>query len=426
MSKKSPLWDNPTFIEDCLTRPKKDVMHDWGVSSGLVVDVKKEHGGGIDAARAANQAKVQSFESDQDGNQKITKIADRIIPLDEWLEDLRKRGFAPDDFTYSVGHSIYEQHTKAGVTKTLYANKFSATKRTKKGGGDNYTKGDHQAFLEAVRTFTYQPRPRDYAPESLVLLATDFQAGKVDINGSSADTIAQVLNSFARAAEFAKANPVQEICIVDAGDIVENVWSTSSQLGTNDLDLPHQIVEAAYLMQRGIQMLAPLAPKIRYAAVSSNHGQHRMGLKAPAGDAHADFGLAVAKMLAHGFELNPSAYGHVTFQTPEPFMESLAFDTSGTRIGVVHGHQVNSADKIGEWWKGQSHGRMPTADADILLTGHWHSLRVQQSGDARWIFVGPSSDRGSSWFTNLKGDQSESGMLMFTTRDQQWSNLAVV
>lgn len=69
---------------------------------------------------------------------------------------------------------------------------------------------------------------------------------------------------------------------------------------------------------------------------------------------------------------------------------------------------------------------MPTGDARILIAGHWHSLRVQQSGDARWIITGPSSDRGSSWYTNARGESSKSGMLSFLTADNQWSNLRIL
>ena len=208
--------------------------------------------------------------------------------------------------------------------------------------------------------------------------------------------------------------------------MIENIYSTSSQLATNDLDLPHQVEAAMHVMLSGIQMLAPLAPSLKYVAVSSNHGAHRIAQKQPAGDVHADYGLVVAKMLGHALKLNEAAFGHVEVITPLPYMESLAFDTNGSRIGVVHGHQAGSADKLGEWWKGQSHGHMPTGDARILISGHWHSMRVQQSGDARWILVGPSSDRGSSWFTNSRGESSESGMLTFLTANNEWSDIRIV
>lgn len=366
---------------------------------------------------------LQSFDQDDKGNVKMEKVADRIIPLSEWLDDLRKQGFDPDNFTYSVGHSLWMQHTRNQITKTLYANKFSATLRSTE---SREALVSHDEVMEAIRSFHYLPEKRAYQGTGFVLMPTDLQVGKVDIAGGTAETAEQVLRSFARAAEIIKEERPRQVAMVDAGDVIENVFNTSSQLGTNDRDLPHQVVEAMFLMQQGIQMLAPHTRDLRYAAVSSNHGAFRTGPKAPGGDAHADYGLAVAKMLGNALKLNPQAFGHVTVQTPEPHMESLAFDIAGTGIGALHGHQASSADKIGDWWKGQALGRLPVAEADILLVGHWHSLRVQQAGDGRWIFVGPASDRGSSWFTNIKGDSATSGMLSFFTANGQWSDMRIL
>jgi len=116
----------------------------------------------------------------------------------------------------------------------------------------------------------------------------------------------------------------------------------------------------------------------------------------------------------------------VDVTVPEKYHDSLAFDASGTRIGVTHSDKAGSPDKLGNWWMGQSHGEMPTAHADILLCGHWHSLRVQQSGNKKWIIVGSASDRGSSWFTNARGEQSVSGVTAFVTRDGLWHDLRVL
>ena len=284
-----------------------------------------------------------------------------------------------------------------------------------------------ERLIARMRSFVYVPAPTGVrSGESLVIVPTDLQIGKVDWNGGSKDTLDQVLSSFHRALELVREHEPSEVCMVDAGDIVENIYNTSSQLATNDLDLPHQVEQAMHAILTGIELLAPEVPSLRYAAVSSNHGAHRLGPKSPAGDVHADYGIVIAKLIRHSLRLAPEKFGHVTIQTPEPYMESLTFSTSGSDIGVVHGHQSASADKIGEWWKGQSHGRMPTADARILIAGHWHSLRVQQSGDGRWIIVGSASDRGSSWFTNLRGEQSQSGMMSFLTRDNTWRDLAIL
>lgn len=350
-----------------------------------------------------------------DGSSDYVLNSERAWGFNDFCEFIRSKGQDPDQVTFTWGVT---SNPSGG-----FWNKLNNVRPVTK-------------VAAAIDVAAIEQRIRDFKPAatvkglrkaaSLVVVPTDIQAGKVDWNGGTQDTLDQVLNSFANAAEVARRERPQEICIIDAGDVIENIYSTSSQLGTNDLDLPHQVEAAMHIMLTGIQMLAPLAPSLKYVAVSSNHGAHRLGPKSPAGDVHADYGIVIAKMIGHALKLNPAAFGHVEVITPDPYMESVAFETSGSKIGVVHGHQAGSADKLGEWWKGQSHGHMPTADARILVAGHWHSLRVQQSGDARWILIGPASDRGSSWFTNARGESSQSGMLTFLTADNAWEQLQIL
>lgn len=322
----------------------------------------------------------------------------------------------------TVRMSMWQQSRRTEQGERDVVNLYSYRAKFRKHGNTETTAD----FIDRIKSFTYTPVAHKPTSQSLVLVPTDIQLGKVDWNGGTADTLQQVLASFHKAADIARVQKPGEIVIVDAGDIIENIYSTSSQLATNDIDLPDQVAKAMEVMLEGIKILAPLAPSIRYAAVSSNHGAHRLGPKSPAGDVHADYGIAIARILQTSLKLNPEAFGHVAIQIPDPYMESLAFTTSGSTIGVVHGHQAGSADKLGDWWKGQSHGGMPTSEARILIAGHFHSLRVQQSGDARWIMVGSASDRGSSWFTNLKGESSQSGMMSFLTADNTWRELRIL
>lgn len=369
------------------------------------------------AAGSTSSAPLPAGESEQhspDGSSSYVRFSETPWGFDDYRAFIKSRGQDPDEVTFTWG---WTSNPNGGCWNKLNNVRAKTGPQTI----------DVAALEQRVRE--YRPSitlKTDARAKSLVVVATDFQLGKVDWNGGTNDSVQQVLDSFARAAAIAVEERPQEIVIVDAGDIIENIYSTSSQLGTNDLDLPHQVEAAMHVMLTGIQMLAPLTPSLKYVAVSSNHGAHRIGPKSPAGDVHADYGIVVAKMLGTALTLNTEAFGHVEVITPHPYMESLAFETSGSHIGVVHGHQAGSPDKIGDWWKGQSHGRMPTADARILIAGHFHSMRVQQSGDARWILVGPASDRGSSWFTNARGESSQSGMLTFLTAENEWEQLQIV
>lgn len=395
-----------------------------GITESSVRNHRKNHAG-REGEAATSESVGGTLELGPDGGSFSGVPSDK--PISDWSEVFRQFNLDPEAFSV--------------VNDTVRMRVWQSSKRTEDGDRDvinlysygaSFRRIDkaeaslHASVLERIRGFQYIPAERATVRESLIVAPSDLQTGKVDWNGSSDDTRLQAIESFGKAADFAREFRPAEICIVDAGDPIENIWSTSSQLGTNDLSLDRQIEAAFNIFLTGLQMLAPLAPKIRFAAVSSNHGQVRTGPKAPAGDAHADFGLAIAGMLRRALKLNPEAFGHVTVQTPEPYMESLSFETSGSRIGVVHGHQVGSADKLGEWWRGQALGNMPTADARILISGHWHSARYYQTGDARHVMVCPSSDRGSSWFTNLKGDSSTSGMLSFTTADNEFDHWRII
>jgi predicted phosphodiesterase len=260
---------------------------------------------------------------------------------------------------------------------------------------------------------------------TLVVCAADLQAGKTDYGLKSTDLAKRVLDSFAKAAEIATETRFREIVIADLGDIVENINSTSSQRATNDLAITEQIRLARRLMLEGIKLLAPLTDSLVYVAVPSNHGSVRIGPKSPENHVLDDYGIEIAEQL-RDICGESDKLSNVTIRIPETSMESLCIETSGTSLGFAHGHQAQGPDGLGKFWQGQSHGRMPLAAADIALFGHFHSFRVQQSGDARWLMVGPASDNGSSWFTNKTGERSQAGMLSFVTADGAWSDLKIL
>lgn len=411
------LTDNPEYLKD-LRGPmsSREVGAKWNTAYSAVNKHRRRINRGEAPVKEVLDAPTGESEvHNPDGSASYIRYSTTPWGFEDYCDFIRSRGQDPAEVTFTWG---WTSNPGGGFWNKLNNVRPKSAK-------------DLGVTMEVVerriREFKCEPRkPAKDRPRSLVVVATDFQIGKTDWNGGTYETFSQVLQSFHRAAEMAEEFEVDEIVIVDAGDIIENEYNTSSQIATNDRSLPWQIGAAMQIMLEGIQILAPAASTLKYVAVSSNHGTHRKGLKAPAADVHSDYGLVIARMLGRALRLNEEAFGHVEVITPMPYMESVAFETSGSAIGVVHGHQASSPDKIGEWWKGQSHGNMPTADARILVTGHWHSFRVQQSGDARWIFVGPSSDRGSSWYTNLKGESAQSGMLSFITSDNQWSDLRIL
>lgn len=356
-------------------------------------------------------ARWEVSDSEFDG---ASPASDQPLTVDDVRNFILSKGLNPDEWDYQWRFSEWEQFSKANGLRTLNAFKVSGKRKVGTFSLDAILADIDRVEWDAS-TKRVDGRMSD---RSLVVLATDFQLGKTDWNGGSENTIKQVLESFHSIRYVAEQSGVDEIVVIDAGDIIENFYNTSSQRQTNDLSLPKQVLAAYKLMIRGLRILAESNCAIRYVAVPSNHSRDRLGMQAAAGDVHDDWGIIIAKLI--------EASTDIEVIVPDEYHDSVAFITANTGIGVVHGHQAGSPDKIGSWWQGQSHGEMPTQHADILVTGHFHSMRVQQSGNKKWIIVGAASDRGSSWFTNNRGEQSVSGITVFTVADGSWSDLQIL
>lgn len=278
----------------------------------------------------------------------------------------------------------------------------------------------------AIEGFDFRPAAKTRNPATSTVHAADLQVGKADQRGGGTPgTLARAMNSIHTFAELCKERKPEHIILSDNGDPIENIFNVPGQLMTNDLDLPAQIRAFRRLMIEAIKVLAPLAPQLTYLAVPSNHGAARSTYKVQAGTTDADFGLDILHQLEDVCAESP-ALSDVQFVRPEPMFETAVIETSGTKLAYHHGHQSKSQASHHSWWAGQDHGRMPGWDADMLVVAHYHNLRVEQSGDGRWIIGVSSSEPSSDYFTNATGQASIRGMTTFDVLDGQWSNLAIV
>ena len=99
-------------------------------------------------------------------------------------------------------------------------------------------------------------------------------------------------------------------------------------------------------------------------------------------------------------------------------------EAAGTIIGATHGH-VFRKGKGHDWWARQAHARHRIAAADILLTGHYHHLRIEQDGDRLWMQA-PTVDTGSPWYDQRHGGRSTPGTLTFWTSHGHASDISVI
>ena len=114
------------------------------------------------------------------------------------------------------------------------------------------------------------------------------------------------------------------------------------------------------------------------------------------------------------------AYDHVNFVIPDNDLW-MTLNVSGKIIGLAHGHQFRtggrySHQKAMNWLSGQAFGMTDMADADILISGHFHHLFIINEGK-RCLMQCPTVDGGSEWFENITGKKSFSGTLTFSVSE---------
>lgn len=260
------------------------------------------------------------------------------------------------------------------------------------------------------------------SPTAYVVALADLQVGKTGSRGGSAHLVDRVMAAITSVENHLATIGPDFLYVLDAGDLIESVENTSAQLHTNDLSVPEQLRVARRLLTEAITRWSAYAGKVVVAGVPSNHCRWRRG-KGALGKPSDDFGLETLTAVADALQLAGDAYSHVSFVVPDTWDETLVLDVNGLTVGLAHGHQVNRPEQIPLWWAKQTHGGQPLAHADLLLTGHFHSFRLQYTGRSPhtgraklWVQC-PTLDAGSDWYRGLAGEDSDPGLLTFVVRD---------
>ena len=260
---------------------------------------------------------------------------------------------------------------------------------------------------------------KDLCDKALVILWSDLQVGKVDYRGNSDSLIERVSLMQQRIQDQIKREKPARVIFADMGDTVENFSNAANmqQLQSNDLSIMEQVDLATTFAWQTLKMIVKLVPDVTYASIGSNHCQWRVGGQT-VGKATDDWGVYIGRQLAR---LASETELPIKFIEPQPHDESLALDVFGDGfhiLGLVHGHQVQRPDGIGDWWRKQSFGRQPVSEATILCHGHFHHLRVTemgstQSGGSRFVIMASTLDNGSGWYKKRSGEDSVPGLVTF-------------
>ncbi len=273
-------------------------------------------------------------------------------------------------------------------------------------------------------------RGRPVVPKSTkttaVIDMADFQFGKVDVRGGTPELLERIeIAKLGKVAWVRKHKPA-EIILLDGGDMMEGFESAPGSDRTNDLSQVQQLRIMRRVMWDWIATFAKLTDDLKVVGVPSNHCRVRRG-KETMGSPGDDYGIENIIACSDIAAANTTgAYDHVQFIVPTEYDEAVAFPMVGGKIfGAIHGHQFGSPEKAGDWLAKMALGRRPIGYADMVFVHHYHQFRQWTVGDDRWLFMAPTSDSGSSWFSNNQGSESRPGVMSVLFDETGWIDVDV-
>ncbi len=256
----------------------------------------------------------------------------------------------------------------------------------------------------------------------------DWQIGKEAYGQGTEQTVSRILDgleaSVARIKRENKRRPIGTIVLASLGDLCEGVVSQGGGVAlASDLGLTEQLRVIRRLLLEHVKALAPLAERLVIPTAPGNHDQayRLMGMSAAATDS---FAVDAAMQVADALHL-AGGYDHVTFVTPDIDDLTVTIEAEGTVIGMAHGHQFRGPEKAQDWWAKQGHARKRIGQAHILMSGHFHHLRVTDDS-GRVHIQAPTVDPGSPWFDNKNGGGRQAGVLTLLTRAGHWTGLEIL
>ena len=352
-----------------------------------------------------------------------TITTDTVIGEPRWADILRKWDLDPEEYEVVEPVLFNSWGGEDGTNNRQF--KAKVIRRV-------HARPDLEPLI--AQALRYKPKKRNYEGSSvLTVVLADWQIGKADHGGVEA-TIERILDRkeavIQRVKDLRKiGRKVSSLNVLWTGDSVEGcLGHYPSQTFAVELDRRDQVKVTRRLLSDSLQAWSKHFEEITVAAVAGNHGENRNGGKAFTGVQDND-DLAIVEQVAEILAANPEAFGHVRFAIAKDAL-TLTIPSAGWIIGITHGHIAyrgsNPEAKLQRWWEGQAAGRQPIGDSDILVTGHYHHLRVADWGGCVWLQA-PAMEGGSEWWRQATGQASQIGMLTFvSTPTERVTDLAVL
>ena len=333
-----------------------------------------------------------------------------------WDDILGHFGLDPSDFAIvePVRVSVWDAQVKGGKVIQMRAYRARVVRRRA------HKDVDVDALVKQISRHRKRRTKVPTGTEALVVVLGDFQVGKPDGDGTRG-TVDRILNAIDAVVAHVRAlrksgHGIGNLTVLGVGDMVEGCSGFyANQAFTVELDRREQVRVVRRLLVKALTTWAPLFESVDVASVAGNHGENRSsGDKGKFYTTVADNDdLAVFEQAAEVLAAS-EAYDHVQFNVGGNPLTKIV-DIAGSRVAITHGHLARDSGsvegKLKRWYEMQVAGQR-IAPVDVLVTGHYHHLRVAQWGPTMWLQC-PAMDGGSDWYAATKGDESPAGMLTF-------------
>mgnify|MGYP003972373167 FL=1 len=269
-----------------------------------------------------------------------------------------------------------------------------------------------------------------------VVALSDWQMGNRDGGGveEQAEKISNLVEAIPDRIQNLRdsGHNIGHVVIAGLGDLVEG---TCGHYPAQQFRIEVDRREQLKLVRRGVRDIilstAPTVEKMTVLAVGGNHGENRGNGGGKGFTTTGDNDdVAVFEQIAEIFSVNNKAFGHVGFKLPLDQL-TLSIELAGHIVGFTHGHLskagANAAQAVWTWWSKQAMGRAHkgVADADVLITGHYHHLNVKEQ-EGRALIIAPSLTKVGEYFQDSMGVKTRPGTLNFTVDADGWNNLHLI
>ena len=350
---------------------------------------------------------------------------------EEWRELLTNEGYDPDEFRLDErGLEIRKWQQRAG-DDFLYYYKFKIVRSIANEVLDHLS-----TKLEAVkkrRPLTARTGLGEHA--AFVVNLADWQAGASHGGGPDelANRIAEIGPAvLRRVSDLRKIGfKIDKLIVHSLGDMGEGC-SAFSPMSIYQLELTDE-EQRQFLLESYDSLIDQWVgqfDQITIYAVPGNHGEkRRTGEKTGFTDYRDNTDTGVWANLAWMHDKNPERYGHVSTHLPTGQDLHLTYEHDGFITCLIHGHQARGGTTpvaaIQKWWKSQMDGMTSAGDANMIVAGHHHHLRVAQPGP-RTVVVAPALCGRQDWWMNHAGLDSPALTLTYLLTGDGWSQMEMI